>query len=420
MFKHWILLLLVALAIRVGLSFYWQARVEHDFFFGDSNTYWVLARHIAQNEPYEYEGLQMMRMPGYPMLLAPLFMVFGNDPPILIARFENCLFGVLTVVMVAAVAFTLFRDQRIAFLAGAIAAIEPCNAFASVLILSEAPFSFAMMLQIFAWINMLKSETIKRRLLYSILCGAATAASVYCRPSWLYFFPFAFVFVMLSSWFVENFRKDYRTLFVSHGISFAIFIALMMPWWLRNYHISGHFVSTTLQMGASLYDGISPEATGASDMIFVDEFKAAELETPSMNPATETYEYRLDRRMKTAAMQFAIENPSRALWLACIKFVRMWNIWPNEASFSSLPIKLAVLITYVPILIGAICGGVLTFKRGFSCWILWIPAIYLTLLHLVFVSSLRYRTPVLLVFAILAAFALVQTFSARNDPVQKQ
>ena len=409
MLKHWVILLLVALVVRVGLSFYWQARIEHEFFFGDSNTYWVLAQHVAQNEPYEYEGLHTMRMPGYPVLLAPIFKIFGNNPPILVARFENCLFGVLTVVMVAVIALTLFRDQRIALLAGWIIAFEPCNTFASVLVLSEASFSLAMLIQIFTWIKLLQSETTSRIIIYSVLCGAATAATVYCRPSWLYFFPFAFVFVLLSNRFT-----NVRSLFISHGIAFAIFVTLMFPWWFRNYIVSEHFVATTLQMGASLYDGISPEATGASDMRFVDKFKAAETANPSINPDDETFEYRLDRRMKAASIEYALDNPARVIELVGIKFGRMWNIWPNEASFSSFPIKFAVIITYVPILIGAICGGIMTFKRGFLCWILWIPAIYLTLLHVIFVGSLRYRTPVLLTFAILAAYMCVHAFFCKN------
>src|SRR5437763_15142247 len=92
----------------------------------------------------------------------------------------------------------------------------------------------------------------------------------------------------------------------------------MLPWWIRNSHVAGRFVPTSLQVGASLYDGISPTATGASDMSFVGRF-VAEQRAADAEPGADTsglFEDRLDRRMRGAAIAWAREHPSRVVVLA--------------------------------------------------------------------------------------------------------
>ena len=92
--------------------------------------------------------------------------------------------------------------------------------------------------------------------------------------------------------------------------------------------------------------------------------------------------------------------------LAGVKFLRMWNIWPNEPRLSSWPIRLVVLFTYTPLLFFAIMGAWRTFDRGWPYVLCWLPAVYFTALHMVFVSSIRYREPAMLALLALAAGAI--------------
>ncbi len=48
----------------------------------------------------------------------------------------------------------------------------------------------------------------------------------------------------------------------------------------------------------------------------------------------ESLEMRLDRRMRDDALAWARANPGRAVQLAGIKFLRMWNVWPNEPALA--------------------------------------------------------------------------------------
>ena len=117
-------------------------------------------------------------------------------------------------------------------------------------------------------------------------------------------------------------------------------------------------------------------------------------------------EYQFDHHLQMAALHWATENPLRVIELAAIKFARMWNFWPNEASFRSWPLCLAVFGTYTPVIILALSGVWIHRHRPLVILILTLPAVYLTLLHIVFVSSLRYRQPAMLALIVLAAAAI--------------
>lgn len=193
--------------------------------------------------------------------------------------------------------------------------------------------------------------------------------------------------------------------------AFLTFSLSMAPWLLRNQRVTGRLIVTTLQGGASLYDGLSPTATGVSDMAFVDPFRSA-VAAENIGKPTERdhFEVRLDERMKREAVDWAKAHPTDVVKLAGVKFVRLWNFWPNEPSFRSVPVRLAIFGTFAPVLFFAILGAVKTFRRRFEFWLLWLPAAYITALHVIFVSSIRYRIPVLPPLMILAAFALVSIF----------
>jgi hypothetical protein len=185
-------------------------------------------------------------------------------------------------------------------------------------------------------------------------------------------------------------------------------IVAMLPWWIRNACVTGRFVSTTLQVGASLYDGLNPNATGASQMDFVRHYEQQQSEAMSRLPASsqQSLEQRLDRQMRHDALAWARANPGRALQLAGVKFLRLWNPWPNEPGLANRwYVRWGVFFTYTPLLILAIIGAWRTVPRGWPYIVCCLPAVYLTMLHVVFVSSIRYREPAMLALLALAAGA---------------
>lgn len=408
-----VLLIVAAFGVRSGAAFYWQAHISTDtgLYFGDSETYWRLAETLARGKPYQFEDWQVFRMPGYPVLLAPLFWLYGDTPPVMAARIENALLGTLLVVAVGALAFQLFRDRKIAFLAACFAAFEPCTIMTNVWVLAETPFCLTMIGQLSTFTAAVRAEKKSQLLLYAAWFAVLSALAVYFRPSWFYFGPFLLFayFVHATLFFKSTQTAQFSYLSKRVAVLVLVFVPIfaicMSPWWVRNHRVTGRFVSTTLQMGPSLYDGLGPTATGASDMRFTDEFRRFERERPTPG-STDTYEYRVNERIKKASIDWAKENPGRVAELAVVKFFRMWNVWPNEPAFASPMVRVIVLLTYTPILLAGLFGFYKTWRKGCEYAILLLPAVYLTMLHVIFVASLRYRVPAMLCLMILAAYVV--------------
>lgn len=397
----WTGALLVGLGVRVGVACWLDARLGGRFLMGDSEGYWELARAVAQGGPYQYGSpdARVFRSPGYPIALAPLFWIAGKDPPTLWARLLGAILGTASAAGVGWVSWKLFGPAA-GCIACALAAIEPTAIATSVLILSEALFCPLMVTHLGLWVAACQAGSARRATVIGLAAGGVAGAATLTRPSWLLFTPGAISLALLL------FRGRRRQLAIGLAMLLGL-VGAMVPWWVRNYRVVGRFVPTTLQVGASLYDGWNPRATGASDLSFVARFVRLERQQPLCSTEPDApFEYRLDRRLWHEAIQWARAHPGRVVKLALVKFGRMWNIWPNEPGLASWPVRLAVLGTYLPLIVFAILGAVRTVRSGWPYLLCCLPAGYFSLLHMVFVSSIRYRVPAMLMLIVLAAGTL--------------
>jgi hypothetical protein len=157
---------------------------------------------------------------------------------------------------------------------------------------------------------------------------------------------------------------------------------VMAPWWARNARVFGRFVPTALWVGASLYDGISPTATGASDMGFLADAGVVELDEVSQ-----------DATLRRRSVDFALSHPGRALELAAIKAGRFWSPWPNAETLRSPAAAWASAVVTIPLFALVAIGVWECRKDGRALVLLAGPLVYFMLLHMIFVSSIRYRIP---------------------------
>ena len=406
-----IAILATALGVRLVACLWWEQRLGPDtkFTFGDSASYWILAERIGRGEPYAYGPGQSraFRMPGYPSLLAPLFVLY-RDPPVLAARVLGAILGTWVVGGVIWLARQRF-DPWSALVAGLLTLAYPGAIGMSVFVLSEAAFCPLMLAQLVCWTAAIQREhSLRRSALWSAAAGVAAGLATLIRPSWLFFTPVAALVDLTAT------SNRQRHLMVA-VTTLTLFLAVMAPWWIRNYRIYDRFVPTTLQVGASLYDGLNPNATGASDMRFVNQFYAAQRQqdVASASPPKGAFDERLDRRMRDAAIDWARGHPRRVLELMAIKLGRMWSPWPAAAEMRGA-LALLILCGYLPLVSLAVWGLLRLAPRDLSTLLCVLPAIYFSGLHMVFVSSIRYRQPVMLPLIVFAAAAFVQVVRRRQ------
>jgi len=457
------LLLLAAFLVRLGGALWWQHRLNNPqgFFFPDSHSYWHLARTIASGEPYQYGSpdARVFRTPGYPMVLAVVFWLAGPEPPVLVGRILGAGLGITVVGCCWWMGRRVFGPQA-GWWAGVLAAFYPEAVAASMLILSEALFCPVMCLQLLMLLLAWQTPQARKALGYALVSGLLGGFGVLVRPSWLCFTPLAAIGGVIGCLKIfgrgisssrqpgagESLapsgggRGGFPTLglrLAMAGLMLAGMLGVMGPWWIRNYQRVGRFVPTTLQVGASLYDGLHPTADGQSNMQFVQEFadserwllhyrgpkvcildpgkwesvrksagseaEASSEAIPDAESSAVAWEYWLDQAMAAEAVQWACRHPKEVLRLAWRKLLRMWNPWPNEPTLSAWPMGAVVGGTYLPVLAAGLLGVGRAGRRG-EPWVLFVlPTLYLSLVHSIFVSSLRYRGPAMLGWIVLGA-----------------
>tara|TARA_Y100001960_G_scaffold158193_1_gene166311 strand:+ start:349 stop:1674 length:1326 start_codon:yes stop_codon:yes gene_type:complete len=427
----WIVIFAVALTVRCGAAVYWQnQQADHNAFaFGDSFSYWVLGHQLYEGNEYQFggENARIARAPGFPILIAGWHWLYSGKPSVVSVRIMNSILGAFTVLSVGWLATLLF-DVRTGLFAGALSAIYPGAIAMSILILSEGPFCLFMVLELVAIYLCFASTqtTLITRRWAALSIGATSAVSVLIRPSWLLYTPALLTAICLLG------KNRGRQLALS-SLALMGFALVMSPWWIRNYQVTGRFVPTTLQVGASLYDGLRPGANGESDMSFMQDFYRQQTQQDLDRGilSSDTYEFRLNARLRDASLAWARENPAEVLRLAGVKLFRMWNIFPNSKKVGSGTSRLVISIGYLGIMFFTLLAVVslIRTKRQSAIgttqapWrtvaLCSSPAVYFTALHMVFVSSIRYRQPAVLVFTVLAGFGVACCLARFSTPTCK-
>lgn len=391
----------------------------------DQVEYLALGRNLLNGQGLSFfdqrfrDQVYAFRMPGYPLLVAAL----GAD--VRLVRLAQAAIDASTVLAIYLLARRWLSRPSSLFAAGLVA-FNPFLIYFTGLLLTETLFT-AML----AWGMFLLARGVglrrieddsdggdagadsppptygRRDVLVWLAGGAVLALSLHVRQS------AAALPVLLGvvAAFLNRGRPPayYRRWPLPVGTTMLLLTGLaLLPWGYRNYRVLGTWVWTTTNGGITAYDGLNPDATGASDQSFVNDMP--QLRAPRMN------ELERSQYLGRLARQFVRQQPWRSVELAGVKAARTWSPVPLSEEYRGWKYQvvgwLYTLPLYVLTLLGLWRGAL---PRAAKVFLL-LPAVYFTAVHMLSVGSLRYRIPVEPPITIVAAALVEQAIIARRLP----
>jgi Dolichyl-phosphate-mannose-protein mannosyltransferase len=250
--------------------------------------------------------------------------------------------------------------------------------------------------------------------------GLTVAALTYVRPDFAPVLLIVVVALLLTS--KGNFRSRER--WIRPGIVVGIFIVAVVPWTIRNYDLTGRLVPVSAASGASLLASADQYAGTISDAMTTNDFdkflhQLSVIDSsihikpgPKRDVAADTaYTRAAERIFDRLSVTRIIESiPKREVYL--------WQpavFPPNEdgALIDALGWAQYLILLVLGLIGAAVSRHHHTLLRD---WPLWILAVSVSLLHLVFHIEGRYSVearPMLIVFAAIGAVACGRTLRPR-------
>lgn len=236
------LLLLVALGFRLFIAL----RLPNDE-PDDSRVYAQIAINVLEQHVFSHENQppyvpSIIRLPGYPLLLAGVYKLFGHGNNTAV-RVVQAGIDTLTCVLVALVAFEWAADDerkhRAALIAFALAAVCPFTAIYVATVLTEVPTNFLAVATVLTVTFAFKAtdntdQTDRRKIvLWWVVSGLIAGLAVLFRPDSGLFA--AAVGGTLVLWALL--RRRVKQFFVSGALFSMAFCLVLVPWTIRNYRV---------------------------------------------------------------------------------------------------------------------------------------------------------------------------------------
>ncbi|MDB5712831.1 MAG: putative Glycosyltransferase [Sphingomonadales bacterium] len=376
-------LLAAIVAIAIALRFVAMLILKQPL-QSDALSYFTMAKGLASNgELLDNFGQHVFYSAGYPLFLAPFFVVLGAGVPVALAI--NLLLAGISVWLIYRLALTLSSDPQAGLLGALVFALWFPGIWNATVLAKEnlsTPLLLALTLSAVGVARGGTLVAIVAGLLWGVALITGGSALLLCTGVGV---------ALILLWRREGrFRPAFRS-----GLCFLLGALLTLgPWLYATDRMVGRPVLTT-NAAFNLYIGNNPAATGRfvsiADTPLGKDWNATRLQLGEVANSN---------RLQSAALQWVSENPARAGGLALLKLGYFWepNV-PDTADFATsraiASIRLIEVAEYLVILV----AGFTAFRSRLIArddkWILAAMIAGFWLIHATAYIIARYRDPVI-------------------------
>ena len=364
-----------------------------------------VARSIAAGQGFSSPlfgdtGPTAIMTPVYPYLLAGIFKVFGiySTASAIVILALNSLFSALTCIPIFGIAETFFSRKIAIWSAWAWVFFPYAIYFSAGRVWVTSLAALLLTFGLLATARLRPASSVRSWILYGILWGINGLAN----PANLAVLP------LLAVWLIWKFRGQGWRWLASAVLSAVIFVAVISPWFVRNYRTFGRFMPFRDNFWYEFWAG----NTGDTSDLVPDWAHPSNGEA-EMQKFREMGELAYFDSKKPLVRSFIRQHPSTFLYLTGKKFVftwtGFWSLNPKYLAGEPFEIPNTVFCSLVTVLM--LYGLTLTFKQNASAGAFLAAVLFaVPLLYYVTHPDLEYRhviDPEIVILATLSAAALI-------------
>jgi 4-amino-4-deoxy-L-arabinose transferase-like glycosyltransferase len=398
-----------------------QASIAPYYGIDFTDNYELLGRSLSQGNGFRFmadTAPTLMREPGYPLVLAALFSVFGYS--LTIARAANLLFGFCSALMVSKLTRRVTGNNGAAAIAPVLFLVHPG------LVLAEARGGveslFIMLLLMYFLVQYVALNS--RRLRDYLLAGLVLGVSANVRSTALLFPGFLLLYFV----FWEAARPSVVTMITRIAVMMMAAFAVLTPWIIRNYLLVDKFVPTASVAGVSAYAGyhICTHLTFNNTLLTVDAdagaVRAAFARTQGIKfkeMSNHYYLYFYDPHDEIAFNSFLgkqVMDHYRASpsLLATCATKNLFNFWFAGKNWTVTIVNAIVQLPYMVLAVAGLIIGLRGPRKALIAPLL-LFIVYTLCVYLPILSQARYSIHLVPFLSLLAAIPIARWWSRRNS-----